>query len=509
MKFMKLKTWFAVTTMLVLLAACTTVEKEISGEGAANISDFTLFDKQTRTVMSEDETVQITVPEDWITREVSMNGNNRLVIHNDQASITLSIVQELHSEANDDMNLEKWENEFDANIGQTTVVDERTLEIDGVPARERSIKYVENYSKHLWMQTFLEKDGAFYLISISIPESTYSLNKEELQKMTETFKVLKPAEKEVFDSSNSQTMTNDDQSLQITVPMNWREARTNINQVGEFILKNDRKAELLLMREFASGKTEDTTLQEIVDGRFENYKQFHQGEMIGWRQLLIDGQPAYQVEGRCEYNGEDHGLLITALLKDNAYYVMVISSPVEDFLIYKREYKRILESFQVLKHVGEQSDSVAMDKEQSEVFDNKLASMKIELTAQWKKINLDQDAQLQAIHPGDNTLFFAYGEQASEDDTLTLDDIYEYYISDSLLESPKWSKPEPIKIQDYDAIYFKGTGISNGTKATIIVAITRSSRQYTQLMFVGKQDVMEANEDWYKKAISTYSERLY
>lgn len=509
MKSMRIKTWFAVMAMLILLTACTSIKKEMSGETTANIPEFMLFDKPTKTVLSEDETVQISVPGDWITREVSPNGNNRLVTHNDEASIVLNIIQELHADANENMDLEKWTEEFNAEIGQITIIDERLLEIDGVPARERFIKYVQNNSQYFWMQTFLDKDGAFYLISISISELSYSSNKEDLQKMTGTFKVLKPAEKEVFDSTNSQTMVNDDQSLQITVPLNWREARTDINQIGEFILKNDRKAELLLMREFASGKTEETPLQEIVDGRFDYYKQFQQGEVIGWRQLLIDGQPAYQLEGRCEYKGETQGLLITALLKDNAYYVMMISSPVEDFLIYEREYKRIIESFQVLKKVEEQNKSLGMENEQPKVFDNKLAAMKIELTEEWKKINIDQDAQLQAIHPGDNTWFYAYGEEASEDDALTVEDLYEFYINDSGLENPTWTKAEPIKIQEYDAIYFKGTGTSNGTKATVIVAITLSSRQYTLLMFAGKQDVMEANEAWFKKALTTYSERLY
>ncbi|MUG45858.1 hypothetical protein [Paenibacillus woosongensis] len=509
MKLMKLMTWIAVMAMIILLTACTSAEKEISGEAAETIPEFTLFDKQTKNVMSEDETVQISVPENWITREVPLNGNNRLVVHNDQASMILNIIQEHHEDVNEDMDLEKWAEEFYAEIGEVTILEERVPQIDGVAAREKFIKFVQNNTNQFWMQTFLEKDGAFYLISIAISESSYSSNKEELQKMTETFKVLKPAEKEVFDSTNSQTMFNDDQSLQITVPLNWREARTDINQIGEFILKNDRKAEFLLMREFASGKTEEITVQEVVDGRFENYKQFYQGEIIGSRELLIDGRPAYQLEGRCEYKGEKHGLLITALQKDNAYYVMMISSPIEDFLVYEREYKRVLESLHVLKKVEEQNKSHGMENEQPKVFDNKLASMKIELTEGWKKIDIDQDAQLQAIHPGDNTWFYAYGEKVSEDDGLTVEDLFEFYSSDSGLENPRWMKPEPIKIQAYDAIYFKGTGTSEGTKATIIGAITLSSSQYTFLIFAGKQDVMEDNEAWFKKALTTYSERLW
>ncbi|GAA0134480.1 hypothetical protein YSY43_13200 [Paenibacillus sp. YSY-4.3] len=508
MNFMRLKTWIAVIAMLILLTACTSAEKEISGEAAAKIPDFTLFDKQTKIVMSEDETVQISVPEDWIIAEDATQGNVRLVVDGERYPAVISIVEELHADANEDMTLEKWAEELDTDTGLVMISEERILEIDGVRAKERLVAKKNNAGRY-WMQTFLEKEGAFYLISIEGAQVAFSNDKEEFQKMTETFKVLKPAEKEVFNSSNSQTMVNDDQSLQITVPLNWWEDKTDIKQIGEFTLKNDQKAELLLIREFASGMTEETTLQEIVGGRFENFKEFQQGEMIGWRELLIDGQPAYQLEGRCEYKGETHGLLITALRKDNAYYLMVISSPVEDFLTYEREYKRVIESFQVLKKVEEQNKSLGMENEQPQVFDNKLASMKIELTEEWKKVNIDQDAQLQAMHLGDNTVFFAYGEKVSEDFALTVEDLFELYISDSGLEILEWTKPEPIQIQAYDAIYFKGSGTVSGTKATVTLAITLSSRQYTLLMFIGKQDVMEANEAWYKKALTTYSERLW
>jgi len=504
---MKLQMWIAVIAMLILLTACTSDEKEGSGEAAASIPDFTLFEKQTKTAMSKDKTVQISIPEDWTILEEATQGNVRLVVDGERYPAVISIVEELRADANEDMTLEKWVEELGTDTGLVIISEERVLEIDGVPAKERLV--TKNKTALYWMQTFLEKEGAFYLISIEGVPLTFSNYKEEFQKMTETFKVLKPAEKEVFNSSNSQTMVNDDQSLQITVPMDWRKARTEINQIGEFILKNDRAAELLLMREFASGKTEETTLQEIVEGRFENYKEFYQGKKIGWRELLIDGQPAYQLEGRCEYKGDTHGLLITAFFKDNAYYVMMISSPVEDFLTYEREYKRVIESFQVLKRVEEQNKSLGMENEKPKVFDNKLASMKIELTEEWKIINIDQDAQLQAIHPGDNTFFSAYGEKVSKDDTLTVEDLFELYISDSGLENPQWTKPKPIKIQSYDAIYIKGTGTSNGEKATVILAITLSSRQYTILMFAGKQDVMEANEAWFKKALTTYSERLW
>ncbi|TVY03337.1 hypothetical protein [Cohnella terricola] len=507
MKFMKLQMWIAVIAILILLTACTSDENERSGEAAAGISDFTLFREQTKTAMSKDETVQISVPEKWIIKEDATQGNVRLVVDGVHYPAVISIIEELRADANEDMTLEKWVEELDTDTGSVIVSEERLLEIDGVPAKERLVK--RDNSPRCWMQIFLEKETAFYLISIEGVDLTFSNDKEEIQKMTETFKVLKPAEKEVFNSSNSKTMVNDDQSLQITIPMNWRKASTEVSQIGEFIFKNDRAAELLLLREFASGKTEETTLQEIVEGRFEYYKQFSQGEKKGQRELLIDGQPAYQLEGRCEYNGKTHGFLITALFKDNAYYVMMISSPLEDFLTYEREHKRIIESFQVLKRVEEQNKSLGMENEQPKVFDNKLASMKIELTEEWKLINIDQDAKIKAIHPGDNTLFFAYGGKVSKNDAVTVKDLFELYISDSGLENPQWTKPKPIKIQSYDAIYFKGTGTSNGEKATVILAITLSSRQYAILLFAGKQDVMEANEAWFKKALTTYSERLW
>ncbi|MMZ62194.1 hypothetical protein D1872_243890 [compost metagenome] len=249
--------------------------------------------------------------------------------------------------------------------------------------------------------------------------------------------------------------------------------------------------------------------QEIVDERFDSLQGIGNVEKTGYRHLTIDGQPAYQLEGYTDMKEEERWVMVTGLKKGNAYYIITITCPLSEYMSYKREYKRITDSFQVLKQVEKQKTSHLLGQEKSKVFKNKLPRMKIELTEGWKSLRLFDDGEIQAVHDGgDNTMFMSFAEDAAGLESVTMEDAYQLYIESLALENPSWTKPEPINIKGYEAIYFKGTGIFNGRRAMIITAITRSSRQFTQLIFTGEQDFMEANEDWFKKALTTYTETL-
>ncbi|WP_334074269.1 MULTISPECIES: PsbP-related protein [Paenibacillus] len=471
-----------------------------------------LLREPVKTVGSKDGTVQISVPKSWWPDEEDHTyGSTRLVLHGNQTNltpVTLSIMQELLADASEGMNLEVWEKELDKEYESVDVQDVQTVEIDGVSAKERYIMRVHNNVTDYAMQAFLEKEGAFYLIEIAGLGASSS-PKEELRKLMSTFKVLKPAEKEQFIEYQSETVVNNDQSMQIKVPLKWNKMRTQYDQVAEFILHDDRNAQLIVTRVFESKMTEGKEPEAIVNERFDSLQLVGHGEKTGWRNLTIDGRPAYQLEGRSELEGEKRGVLITGLKKGNAYYFLTVTCPPDDFVSHKREYKRIVDSFKVLKEVEEPNLSLGFIKEKTKVFKNKRASMKIELTEKWKEFKLFNDGEIEVRHDGsDNTLFTAYAEDATGLESVTMEDAYQLYIESLALENPSWTKPEPIKIKGNEAIYFKGTGIFNGRKAMVIMALTRSSRQFTQMMFTGEQDFMEANEDWFKKALTTYTETL-
>lgn len=504
--------WLVCIVLFVLITGCQSGENGNANPVQGKGQGLTLLREPVKTVGSKDGAVQISVPESWTVEEKDYTyGSTRLVVNGNRYPVLLSIIQELQVDANEGMNLDTWEQELDATFDDVLVKDSRTTETDGVEGKERYIyRQIDGGIKEYAMQTFLEKEGAFYLIQITGPELAFTNDKEDLQKMMSTFKVLKPAEKEVFDNSNSKKIVSNDQSLQITVPTKWSELNTQYERIAELTLHDeDRYAQLLITRVFESDIKKGKAPQEIVDERFDSLQGMGNVEKTGWRHLTIDGQPAYQLEGYTDMKEEERWILITGLKKGNAYYIITITCPLSEYMSYKREYKRITDSFQVLKQVEKQKASHGLDQEKSKMFENKLPRMKIELTEGWKSLRLFDDGEIQAVHDGgDNTMFMSFAEDAAGLESMTLEDIYESYIDNVPLENPNWSKPKPIKIQGYEAIYFKGTGVGNGTKAMIFMAITRSSRQITQLMFVGQQDFMEANEDWFKKALTTYTESL-
>lgn len=504
--------WLACIVLFVLITGCQSGENGNANPVQGKEQGLTLLREPLKTVGSKDGTVQISVPESWWLDEGDHTyGSTRLVLHGygtNRTLVTLSIMQELRADASEGMTLEVWEKELDKEYASVDVQVVQTVEIDGVTAKERYIMRIHNNATEYVMQTFLEKEDAFYLIEITGPEAS-SHPKEESRKLMSTFKVLKPAEKEQFIEYQSETIVNNDQSLQIKVPLKWNKMRTPYDQVAEFILHDDRNAQLLVARVFESKMTEGKEPEAIVNERFDSLQLVGHGEKTGWRNLTIDGQPAYQLEGRTELEGEKRGVLMTGLKKGNAYYFLTVTCPPEDFVSHKREYKRIVDSFKVLKEVEEPNLSFDFSKEKSKVFKNKRASMKVELTEVWKEFKLFDDGEIELRHDGsDNTLFTAYAEDAAGLESVTMEDAYQLYIESLALENPSWTKPEPINIKGYEAIYFKGTGIFNGRRAMVIMAITRSSRQFTQMMFIGEQDFMEANEDWFKKALTTYKETL-
>lgn len=503
--------WLACIVLFVLITGCQSGENGNANPVQEKKQGLTLLREPVKTVGSKDGTVQISVPKSWWLDEGDHTyGSTRLVLHGygtNRTLVTLSIMQELRADASEGMTLEVWEKELDKEYASVDVQDVQTVEIDGVTAKERYIMRVHNNATEYVMQTFLEKEGAFYLIEITGPGAS-SHPKEESRKLMSTFQVLKPAEKEQFVQSQSQTIVSENKSLQITVPLNWGEMESQYDQIAELILRDDRTTQLMVTRVFESEIEQEKLTEKIVNERFNSLQLVGHSEKLGWRNLTIDGQPAYQLEGKSELEGTKRGVIITGLKKGNAYYFLTITCPLKDFSLYKREYKRIMDSFKVLKQVEKPKPSL-LNNENPKVFESIPPNMRIELTEKWKELSLFHDGQIQMLHEGgDNTMFMAIGEDAAGLASVTLEEAYELYIDSSVLQNSSWSKPEPIKIRNYDAIYFKGTGISNGRKAMVIMAITRTSRQCTQLIFVGEQEFMKANEDWFKKALTTYKEGL-
>lgn len=504
--------WLAWIVLFVLISGCQSGENGDVNPVQEKEQGLTLLREPVKTVGSKDGTFQISVPESWTLEEKDYTyGSTRLVVNGNRYPVLLSIIQELQVDANEGMNLDTWEQELDAAFDDVLIKDSQTIETDGVKGKERYIyRQIDGGIKEYVMQTFLEKEGAFYLVQITGPELAFTNDKEDLQKLMSTFKVLKSAEKEVFDNSNSKKIVSKDQSLQITVPAKWSEFNTRYERIAELTLHDeDRYAQLIITRTFESDIKEGKAPQEIVDERFDSLQGIGNVEKTGYRYLTIDGQPAYQLEGYTDMKEEERWVMVTGLKKGNAYYIITITCPLSEYMSYKREYKRITDSFQVLKQVEKQKTSHLLGQEKSKVFEHKLPRMKIELTEGWKSLRLFDDGEIQAVHDGgDNTMFMSFAEDAAEFESVTMEDAYELYIESVALENPSWTEPEPIKIQGYEAIYFKGIGIGNGKKTMIITAITRSSRQFTQMIFTGEQDFMEANEDWFKKALTTYTETL-
>ncbi|GIP33310.1 hypothetical protein [Paenibacillus sp. J2TS4] len=329
----------------------------------------------------------------------------------------------------------------------------------------------------------------------------------------------KGADKEETDSKSKvegKELKSQDESVQITVPSDWKENST-LNPQAILGAANLRKEKYVIAVPFAKSEFADsTTLDDFISVTNSNIEltatKMEVGEI---KEVQIDDVSAKQTVIAAEVSGIQVRYLITYLEKGNRFYQLAAWTLDERYDEYEKEFSNVINSFRIL---NENPDTAAVENSNSKKNLKKVTLTddedwtEITLPGGWSQIHgLNEEASLQASYitnASENYMVVLSEPKEDFEEGHTLSDYYdlimEMQLTDEVIGNSNYTDAVELEINGLPAVQFEVRGEVDKVKIAYLFTLVESESGFHQLIFWTNDQKLDENKQTYLDAINTF-----
>ncbi|ANS75528.1 hypothetical protein AWM70_13735 [Paenibacillus yonginensis] len=303
-----------------------------------------------------------------------------------------------------------------------------------------------------------------------------------------------------------------DGSLGLTFPQGWVRD-DNLNKAAVLGVSDRSKEKYCLIVRMPSNLLKDATLDSmrrklLADTKvaLQNYRFVENGD------ITIDGLPAKTVEFYGTARSVNVRYLAAVLEKDGTFYQIITWSTSDLFAGYKDEFKKVIQSFQIMKPNTKTSVLPVLGSAASDIslVTSSDHHASITIPEGWSKDSgLASGADIQASHPSTEDYIVVLREDRSGFSPNTTINDYSKLVSSNMKEAIQNAKqeiPEQITIGGLTALQYVITGEVDKVKISYLVTIIASKDHFTQVLMWTRSDLFEAKKQNYLYIVNTFRE---